>query len=163
MEQRLSIATLAAADLPRLTWFYERLGWTVGFQNESVAFFQLNGVVLGLWRRDEFARELGVAQESLRPGGTALGHNVRTRAEVDLVLEAACSAGARIVQPAKDAVWGGRSGHFADPEGFMWEVAWNPAWPIDADGDVHLAGHDAVLPEDSSGGGATRGRRARPS
>lgn len=140
MEQRISIATLAAQDLAALSAFYERLGWRPGFRNEEVTFFQLNGIVLGLWRLDRFADELGMPARGLAAGGTALGHNVRTREEVDRVLEAARAAGARVVQPARDAEWGGRSGHFADPEGHLWEVAWNPAWPIAADGSVRLQG-----------------------
>lgn len=138
MEQRISIVTLAAADLPAQSAFYERLGWQRGFGNDEVTFFQMNGFILSLWRRDHFAKELGVAPDTLRPGGTALGHNVRTRAEVDTTLEAAERAGATLAQPASDAAWGGRSGHFRDPEGFLWEVAWNPAWPIAADGTVRL-------------------------
>lgn len=139
MEQRISIATLAAGDLPVLTRFYERLGWEPGFQNDEVAFFQLNGLVLALWRRDHFARELGVEPEALAPGGTALGQNVRAREEVDALLEKARQAGATIRQPAKDMEWGGRSGYFADPEGFLWEVAWNPAWQITPEGATLLA------------------------
>lgn len=138
MEQRISIATLAATDVARLAAFYERLGWQSGFRNDEVAFFQLNGIVLGLWQREAFATELGIDPDALRPGGTALGHNVRTREAVDEVLAAAAQAGADIAQPAKDAPWGGRSGHFRDPDGFLWEVAWNPAWPIAADGSVQL-------------------------
>jgi uncharacterized protein len=117
VEQRISIATLAAQDLDALTGFYERLGWRAGFRNEEVTFFQLNGVVLGLWHRDHFAAAVGVPPETLRPGGMALGHNVRTREEVDHVLAAAERAGARIVQAPHDAEWGGRSGHFRRSRG----------------------------------------------
>lgn len=126
MEQRLSIVTLAARDIASLASFYERLGWSAGFRNDEVAFFQMNGLVLALWRRDAFARELGVMPETLAPGGTALGHNVRAREDVDAALERARGAGATIRAPARDAEWGGRSGHFADPEGFLWEVAVEP-------------------------------------
>lgn len=138
MEPRISLVTLAAHDPDALAAFYGRLGWTPGFRNDEVAFIQLNGVILALWRRDRFARELGVPPERLRPGGTALAHNVRTREEVDHLLEAARQAGATVVQPARDAEWGGRSGHFEDPEGFLWEIAWNPQWPIGPDGSIRM-------------------------
>ena len=67
-----------------------------------------------------------------------LAQNVRTRTEVDRVLEEAVTAGARIVKPAADAFWGGYVGYFADPDGFVWEVAWNPHFPLDAQGRIQL-------------------------
>lgn len=138
LEQRLSLVTLAATDLPALTAFYEKMGWKAGFRNEEVTFFQLNGVVLSLWRRDRFAHETGVPEDRLGPGGTEIAYNVRARPEVDDVMRAAVAAGGRVVAPARDAVWGGHSGHFADPEGHLWEVAWNPDWTVAADGGVRF-------------------------
>lgn len=139
MEQRLSLVTLAVEDLEGSTRFYrDGLGWSPGFSNEEVTFFQLNGIVLSLFRRDRFAEELGVAEEDLMPGGTALAYNVRRKEEVDEVLGLVEDAGGLVLVPAREAEWGGYSGYFADPEGHRWEVAFNPGWPIDEHGNVLL-------------------------
>lgn len=140
MDQRLSLVTLAVEDLDRSTSFYQGLGWEVGFTNEAVTFFQLNGVVLSLYRRDLFAEELGVDEATLSPGGQALAYNVREKGEVDAVVDQVRGAGGRVLVEPTDRDWGGRSGYVADPDGHRWEVAWNPAWSIDADGDVDMAG-----------------------
>lgn len=139
MEPRLSLVTLATSDLARALRFYrDGLGWKVAFHNDDVAFFPLNGVVLGLWRRDAFAAEVGADRSAFASSGFALAHNVRERAEADQVLAEAEAAGGRVIVPAHDTDWGGRSGYFTDPDGHRWEVAWNPAWRIDDDGDVHM-------------------------
>lgn len=139
MEQRLSLVTLAVEDLERAAAFYgDGLGWELGFSNEEVSFFQLNGVVLSLFRRDRFAEELGVPEDELQPGGTALAYNVRIKEEVDEVVALARGAGGRVLIEPREAEWGGYSGYFADPEGHRWEVAWNPAWAIDEAGDTWL-------------------------
>lgn len=139
MEQRLSLVTLAVGALEEATSFYRGLGWSSGFENEEVAFFQLNGIVLSLFRRDRFAAELGVDADSLGPGGIALAYNVRDKDEVDEVMAQVWRAGGKVLVKPRETEWGGYSGYFADPEGHRWEVAWNPAWPIDADGDVRMA------------------------
>jgi uncharacterized protein len=129
MEQRVSLVTLGVADLGRAVAFYEALGWKRGNREESVAFFQVPGGVLALWSREALAEEAGLPHS----------YNTRSKAEVDAVLVEAEAAGARILRSAVDTVWGGYSGYFADPDGHPWEVAWNPAWPIAADGSVTLA------------------------
>ena len=138
MEQRLSLITLGVADVARSRRFYEALGWRAsGASEASVTFFQLGGVILSLWGRADLA---GDAQLPDDPGwgGVALAHNARSRAEVDDLLEEARRAGARILKPAHETFWGGYAGYFADPDGHPWEVAWNPHFPIDADGSVRL-------------------------
>ena len=140
-EQRLSLVTLGVADLEASTAFYrDVLGWTPSsLGGGEVTFFQLNWVVLGLFPRDELAADAGVG--ALEGGGysrVALAHNVRERGEVDALLERVGEAGARVVKPAEDAFWGGRSGYFADPEGFLWEVAWNPGFTIHEDGSLEM-------------------------
>ncbi len=140
MDQRLSLVTLAVEDLDRSTAFYRALGWEPGFTNEAVTFFQLNGLVLSLYRRDLFAEELGVDGSTLSPGGQALAYNVREKEEVDAVVDQVRQAGGRVLVAPADRDWGGRSGYVADPDGHRWEVAWNPAWSIGADGDVDMAG-----------------------
>lgn len=135
MEQRLSLVTLAVRDLEAASGFYGRLGWQPGFANDDVAFYQLNGIVLSLWRRDAMAAELGCDPASLGPGGIALAHNVGSAQHVDTTLAEAEEAGATIQAPKKQP-WGGYSGYVSDVDGHRWEIAWNPDWPIAADGGV---------------------------
>ena len=138
MEQRLSLITLGVADVARSRRFYEALGWRASGASEAgVTFFQLGGVGLSLWGRAELAGDAQLADEP-GWGGVALGHNARSRAEVDDILEEARKAGARILKPAQETFWGGYAGYFADPDGHPWEVAWNPHFPLDAAGSLRL-------------------------
>lgn len=140
MEQRLSLVTLVVRDLARATAFYERLGWTRSVRAaEGVAFFQCGGMALGLYPLADQARDLGLPPEALAPpAGVVLAHNVRAREEVAALLAEAEAAGAEILRPAGKADWGGWFGFFRDPEGHLWEVAWNPAFPLDAEGRLTL-------------------------
>jgi uncharacterized protein len=139
MEQRLSLVTLGVADLARAVRFYEALGWQRGNSHPEVAFFQLGGMVFGLWDRTALAQDAGLrGAEGSGFGGIVLAYNARTRAEVDAVLAEAEAAGGRLAKPAAEAFWGGYTGCFADPDGHLWEVAWNPQWTIAADGSVRL-------------------------
>jgi len=140
-EQRLSLVTLGVTDLGRSTRFYtDVMGWTSSsIGGDEVTFFQLNGLVLGLFPHTALAEDAGVP--SLENGGlarVALAHNVRERHEVDALLSRVERAGARVLKPAADAPWGGRSGYFADPDGFLWEVAWNPSFAIGDDGSIRM-------------------------
>ena len=136
MDQRVSLITLAVADPARSKDFYEALGWKAGFVSPDIAFFQLNGIVLGLYRRTAFEAETG---RTLSGGdGVALAINFAARDAVDAVLDEAVRAGGEIMRPAADTEWGGYSGYFADPDGHAWEVAHNPHWSIDADGNVWM-------------------------
>jgi len=139
MEQRLSLVTLGVADLDRSLHFYEALGWKRGNANPSVVFFQLNGMILALWSRSALAEDAGLAPNERGFGGIALAYNARSKADVDAVLAEAERAGARILKPAKDTVWGGYSGYFADLDGHPWEVAWNPEWKLNKKGEVRLS------------------------
>jgi len=139
MEPRISIVTLGVGDLDRAVRFYEAMGLKRNEKiTEGVAFFQMGGIILGLWPRGELANDAGV--DNSRPGfsGTALAYNTRSDAEVDAVLAAAEKAGGKIVKLAQRAFWGGWYGYFADTEGHLWEVAHNPAFPIDAEGRISL-------------------------
>jgi len=138
MEQRLSVVTLGVADLERARRFYEGLGWRRGNKHPEVIFFQLNGLVLALFSREQLAADAKVPAGGSGFGGVALAFCTRSRAEVDAVMAEAEAAGARILKPAEDAFWGGYSGYFADPDGHPWEVAWNPEWELTAEGDVKL-------------------------
>jgi hypothetical protein len=139
VEQRVSIVTLGVADLERSREFYERLGWRRSLaQAEGVVFFQAVGMALALYPRTDLAKDANVAADGQGFSGVALAYNARSREEVDSVLAEARNAGARIMKPAQEAFWGGYSGYFSDPDGFLWEVAWNPDFPIAADGSIKI-------------------------
>lgn len=124
MEQRISIITLGVADLNRSGEFYERIGWRrAKAENEGIVFFQAGGMALALYPRGELAKDANVASEGHGFIGVTLAYNTRSRGAVDVILEEAGAAGAKIIKPAEEAFWGGYSGYFADPDGFLWEVA----------------------------------------
>jgi uncharacterized protein len=134
VKPKISLVTLGVSDLERSRRFYASLGLKERSEsNDTVVFIQMGGTVLGLWSREALAEDAGIA-----PGGSgfrafSLAHNVAAKEEVDEVLREAESAGARLVKPGQDAFWGGYTGYFEDPDGFLWEVAWNPAMPDLAD------------------------------
>lgn len=139
MEQRISLVTLGVGDLERARLFYERLGWKRAmFGVEGVAFFQAGGMALALYPRPDLAKDAGVDEKGSGFAAFELAINVRSKAEVDAVMAEVEPAGGRITMPARDAVWGGYTGHFADPEGFLWEVAWNPGFRLTEDGSIIL-------------------------
>ncbi|KQP88316.1 MULTISPECIES: VOC family protein [unclassified Methylobacterium] len=139
MQPRLTLLTLGVADLTRAVRFYEALGWTRStYATEGVAFFQVGGLVLSLYPRAALAGDAGIAPQGHGFRGFALAYNTASRAETDAVLTRAVEAGATLVKPAEDAFWGGYSGYFSDPDGALWEVAWNPDLLPLADGSVRL-------------------------
>ena len=133
MEPRISIITLGVADLPRAVEFYrDGLGLPLLDENvESIAFFKCRGTWLALYPSAALAADAGVPTEGSGFSGVTLAHNVPTRDEVDALLDVAVAAGGTLVKPAQDAFWGGYSGYFADPEGYLWEVAWNPYFEVE--------------------------------
>jgi catechol 2,3-dioxygenase-like lactoylglutathione lyase family enzyme len=141
VEQRVSLITLGVSDLARARRFYEDgLGWRRGNTDDSVAFYEIPGGIFALWSRAALAEDVGVKDAGARDfAGVTLAYNTRSKAEVDAVLAEAARAGARILKPAQDAFWGGYTGYFADPEGHIWEVAWNPGWKVELDGRVRLS------------------------
>jgi len=139
MEQRVSIVTLGVADLKRSAEFYERLGWRRSIAKaEGVVFFQAGGMALALFPRPELAKDANIDPEGRGFDGVSLAYNARNRAEVDSVLEEAEAAGAKLLKPAQVAFWGGYSGYFSDLDGFLWEVAWNPSFPMAEDGSIRV-------------------------
>ena len=139
LEPRISVITLGVDDLARAIVFYEAMGLERHPRfTDGVAFYQMGGVILGLWPREELARDAGI--KAARPGfsGVALAYNTRTEDEVAAVLEQAVKAGGRVLKPATRAFWGGVQGYFEDTEGNLWEVAYNPDFPIDAEGRISL-------------------------
>ena len=139
MRQNISFITLGVADLARSRAFYAELGWreSSGSQAE-VAFFDAGGVVFALFGRAALAEDAGIPAVGSGFPGFALAHNVASEEAVDRLLAEAAALGATIVQPAGKVFWGGYRGYFADPDGFLWEVCWNPFFPLDEQGRVSL-------------------------
>jgi uncharacterized protein len=137
VKPRLTLVTLGVDDLERAVAFYQGgLGWPtegiVGREIEhgAVAFFELEGGLrLALWPRASIAHDTGLPVAPRGAGGFMLAHNVNSKAQADAAMAQAQAAGAQIVKAAEDTDWGGYSGVFADPDGHLWEVAWNPQWP----------------------------------
>ena len=139
MEQRMSLVTLGVADLRRARRFYEHgLGWKPGFASDDVVFYETGGPIIALWSRRDLAADAQIEDDESTFGGIALAHNVRSHDDVDTVLAEAAAAGAAILKSAEDTQWGGYSGYFADPDGHLWEVAFNPAWVIGENGSVRM-------------------------
>ncbi len=140
MEPRISLVTLGVRDLAASREFYARMGWTPHqTEGEAVVFFQAGSMLFGLYGRAALAEDAGLQDAGPQAfTGIALAYNGRDKAEVDAVLKEAEDAGGRIVKPAEDVFWGGYSGYFADPDGHLWEVAWNPFFPIAEDGSISL-------------------------
>jgi uncharacterized protein len=138
MDQRLSLITLGISDLHRAKKFYEALGWKSGAAPaDDVVFFQVGGMVVALWGRDQLAEDSAVTVGS-GWGGITLAYNTRSPKEVDDVIEEARAAGATIGREPGETFWGGYSAVFIDPDGYPWEVAHNPHWTIEKDGSVTL-------------------------
>ncbi|MCA9235260.1 MAG: VOC family protein [Planctomycetales bacterium] len=127
MKPRISMITLGVRDLPAAVKFYEQgLGFPRRKSSPEVAFFTLNGTWLGLYGREALAEDANVPAEGGGFAGFALAHNVHSEAEVDAVIAHAIAAGATLVKPPQTVSWGGYSGYFADLDGHLWEVAYNP-------------------------------------
>lgn len=129
MDQRISFVTLAVADLDASRAFYlDGLGWEAALDVPGEVLMIQAGehLVLSLWVAAEFEAEVGAITRGPGVAPIALAHNVATRAEVDAVLETARAAGADPVQDAFAREWGGYSGYFGDPDGYRWEIAYNP-------------------------------------
>jgi uncharacterized protein len=138
MEQRVSFITFGVTDVARARGFYEALGWTVGAQpDDDTVFFQAGGMIVGLWDRAKLAEDSGV-EDSGGWGGITPSHNVRSRAEVDAVIEDARSAGATIARDPAETFYGGYSGVFIDPDGHPWEIAHNPGMSLHEDGTISI-------------------------
>lgn len=139
MHQHLSMITLGVADVARSRSFYEALGWKASaFESADVCFFQMGTGSLALYGRAALARDMGVSDDNASFRAATLGWNGRDKAEVDAFIAAALAAGATLLKPAADVFWGGYSGYIADPDGHVWEAAFNPFCPTGDDGALTL-------------------------
>lgn len=127
MDPRISMITLGVADLEKSIQFYEQgLGLPRMDSPPEVAFFPLNGSWLGLYGREALAEDAGIPADGNGFSGFSLAHNLESEAEVDALMNQALAAGAKLVKAPAKVFWGGYSGYFADPDGYLWEVAHNP-------------------------------------
>ena len=138
MKPRITVITVGVDDLEKSLRFYQDgLGLeTEGiigteFEHGAVAFFDLQaGLKLAIWPRESIAHDSGIPVGPSSPTEFTLGHNVSSKEEVDAVMRQARKAGGAIVKDAHDTFWGGYAGYFRDPDGHLWEIAWNPAWEV---------------------------------
>lgn len=136
MQQQISVITLGSADLARSARFYGAgFGWSPVFTNEEVAFYQMNGFVLGCFLTPALEADMNRVSRPA-PGAYALAHNVARQEEVAPLMERLVAAGGTMLRPADAPLHGGFRGYVADPDGHAWEIAWNPAWAIDTAGHV---------------------------
>jgi len=140
---RINFVTLAVSDLARSRAFYAALGWKpsgpAGAGAEEVAFYDLNGVIFALYRREHFFRDMHLPLPNAAPAPeVAHAINVETPEAVPEVPDEVRAAGGSILAPAEQMAWGGTAGYFADPDGHAWEVAFNPGMPLDESGRVQI-------------------------
>ena len=141
MDNRVSIVTLGVADMGRARAFYEAMGWKASAASqEAITFFQGNGTVLALFSRAALAHDVGVADAPTGFSAMTLACNMRSEVEVDAFFAKAVAAGAKALKPPQKVFWGGYSSYVADPEGHLWEIAFNPFFPFDAEGRLQLPG-----------------------
>ena len=137
----LSLVTLGVSDLQRSIVFYEQLGFQrKGKSFDGIGFFQAGACAIAVWPSDELARDANVASEGMAETfhGFTLAWNCQSKSDVDTVIKKAHRAGAIVRKPAQDAFWGGYSGYFSDLDGHLWEVAYNPHFPLSEDGRLTL-------------------------
>ncbi len=138
MKPRITLLTLAVDDLETAVRFYrDGMGLpTEGiigreFADGAVAFFELQPhMKLALFPRTSLAKDAGLVPNKAESLQCSIGHNVASKAEVDEVMAQAAKAGATIVKQAQETFWGGYAGYFVDPDGHLWEIAWNPHWAL---------------------------------
>ncbi|MBC7146479.1 MAG: VOC family protein [Thioclava marina] len=137
-KQRVTLITLGVGNLDRAKAFYAALGWQPHAEQEGVAFYQLHGMVLGLFGLDDLAKDQGRPDAALGIGATTLAQNFDTPEDVDAAFAEALAAGATPLKAPEKVFWGGYSGYYADPDGHVWELAHNPFWPLADDGSLTL-------------------------
>ena len=139
MRQTISFITLGVSDLARSRAFYAALGWRESASSQdTVAFYSAGTVAFALFQREALAGDACVPPSGSGFPGFTLSHNVASVAEVETTISDAVAAGGILVRTAETAPWGGFRGYFADPDSFLWEVCWNPFFPLDENGYVQL-------------------------
>ena len=138
--QRLTLVTLGVADVTASRRFYEGLGFrAAGIDSEGVAFFDMDGVVLAVFGREDMAEDANSKLETpVAHPPLSLAINLESEAAVDAAMAFAVGHGGRVRQPARKVFWGGYASYFADPDGFLWEIAYNPFWPLNEHGRPQL-------------------------
>jgi uncharacterized protein len=139
VKQAISLVTLGVADYERSKAFYAALGWSPALEVEETAFFQANGVVLVLWSRAKLSEDMGIADDGARWAGVAVAHNVGSREEVHAIVDVARANGAEVTREPAETFYGGYAGAFRDPDGHAWEIAHNPGFGLDSEGNVILS------------------------
>jgi catechol 2,3-dioxygenase-like lactoylglutathione lyase family enzyme len=136
---QLNIVTLGVSDLKVARDFYESLGWTASSASQGdIVFFRAGGVVLALYPRAKLAEDAKVTAKGSGFRCFTLAYNVRKKEEVAPFLSVAAASGGKILKPAEDVFWGGHHGYFSDPDGNLWEVAWNPFFKLSRNGLLEL-------------------------
>jgi catechol 2,3-dioxygenase-like lactoylglutathione lyase family enzyme len=139
MNQHLHIVTLGVTDLKRSQDFYSQtLGWKISRPQEGIVFFQAGGVVLALFPKKELAKDALVPSEGYGFAGFTLAYNTQSEVEVDEIIRDLKAKGVKILKEPQKVFWGGYSSYFADPDGYCWEVAYNPFFPFDENGNLKL-------------------------
>jgi uncharacterized protein len=136
MQQQIAVVTLGISDLERSKAFYrDGFGWTPVFETPEIAFYQMNGFVFGTWLKSSLERD--TQQEGLSgPAPMSLAHNVREERDVQPAIDRLLAAGGTLLRAADSPPYGGLRGYVADPDKHIWEIAFNPLWPIDENGHV---------------------------
>lgn len=136
---RINLVTLGVRDLATACAFYEKLGFVrSSASQDAVAFYDAGGVVLALFGRASLAEDAVVDDTPTGFAAVTLAWNVESEAAADAAMARALASGARITKPAQRVFWGGYSGYFEDPDGHLWEVAFNPYFPLDPAGRLTL-------------------------
>jgi uncharacterized protein len=136
---QLNIVTLGVSELQVAREFYESLGWTASSASQGdIVFFKAGGVVLALYPRKKLAADANVSSKGSGFRCFTLAYNVRKKGDVASILRVAEACGGKIIRPAQDVFWGGHHGYFSDPDGNLWEVAWNPFFKLSPNGALKL-------------------------
>jgi uncharacterized glyoxalase superfamily protein PhnB len=140
MNPAISVITLGVKNFKKSLDFYKNgFGWpTRATKKDSIAFFKLNGVILALYERRDLAKDANVSSEGSGFSGITLAHNAKNEKDVDEIFALALKLGAKAKKRPQKTFWGGYSGYFSDPDGYLWEVVYNPSWKIDRNGSAIL-------------------------
>lgn len=142
MEQRISIITLGVSDLKKARAFYDALGWKVASEDktEEIVAYDLQNMTLALYPLDKLAEDAKISVERSGYSTITIAYNVNSETEVNETLEEAQKAGGKLIKAAEKVFWGGYSGYFSDPDGNLWEVAFNPFAPLGPKGEFQWGG-----------------------